>query len=584
MQLSEGEQIGGRYEVVRLLGSGGLAEVYLVRHLELGGLHAIKILAADTEEDRERLLREGRIQAQLRHPNLVPVTDVIRDDSRVGLLMEYVEGSTLQQLLSERGPLPLSEALALFDGIVRGVAAAHSHGILHRDLKPANVLLAQSPATDGGQGPVPKVTDFGIAKLLEDGSSDTLAGTPGYLAPEQLLEPELVGCPADVFALGTILYEMLVGGRAFANTQGRVAVYATAQRKPQSLREVRPDVPEQIVQIVERCLAYEPTDRFQDADQLGVELFGHRTGSGPLYDVASLRKAPAIPPRPVGRRVAVVAGLGVATIATGTALALGGLGLVGLLWWQLGGSGGAVAVEPEPEPATAAQIRSPPERSEPTAAPPPTDEAPAAAPQGEDTPEPDRAGAPAPQEIEPGSAELVPTGPATAPPEPAAVPGEAGLPPQATAPGGGGEAAGEVGLSPGGAPGAAGDAGPADPGSPTPAPEVAEPHSTPTTPAPAPHEPPASPVPSGRYLGRASGTPFELVLSGTAGDLRGQAVFISGRSSRTIAIQGHADPATGELVLTGPGLSLKGRIQGEALSGTYARGNKQLPWEAARAP
>ncbi|HHO50809.1 MAG TPA: serine/threonine protein kinase, partial [Deltaproteobacteria bacterium] len=343
VQLDRGEKIGGRYEVVRLLGSGGLAEVYLVRHLELGGLQAIKILSADTEEDRERLLQEGRIQASLRHPNLVSVTDVIRDGVRVGLLMEYVEGPTLQELLIERGPLPLSEGLALFDGIVRGVAAAHRHGILHRDLKPANVLLARSPDPATGQELVPRVTDFGIAKLLDDGGSNTLVGTPGYLAPEQLLEPELVGYPADVFALGTILYEILVGVRAFANTQGRIGIYATAQRKPRPLLEVRPDVPKEIVEIVERCLRYEPAERFQDAADLGLELFGHRTETGPLYGVSAPSRPSALARRPGGLRVAVVAGLGAASAVVAAAGGLLGLGLLGLVWWQLGSGDGTEA-------------------------------------------------------------------------------------------------------------------------------------------------------------------------------------------------------------------------------------------------
>ena len=120
MQIEVGTQIDGRYEVVRLLGEGGLAQVFLVRHLELGGLQAVKFLAVAQEEHRERLLQEGRIQAQVRHPNLVVVHDVIRQGSQVGLLMEYVDGPTLLAYLNEKGPLPLEEALGLFEGIVRG--------------------------------------------------------------------------------------------------------------------------------------------------------------------------------------------------------------------------------------------------------------------------------------------------------------------------------------------------------------------------------------------------------------------------------------------------------------------------------
>ena len=614
MQLDRGEKIGGRYEVVRLLGSGGLAEVYLVRHLELGGLQAIKILSADTEEDRERLLQEGRIQASLRHPNLVSVTDVIRDGARVGLLMEYVEGPTLQELLIERGPLPLSEGLALFDGIVRGVAAAHRHGILHRDLKPANVLLARSPDPATGQELVPRVTDFGIAKLLDDGGSNTLVGTPGYLAPEQLLEPELVGYPADVFALGTILYEILVGVRAFANTQGRIGIYATAQRKPRPLLEVRPDVPKEIVEIVERCLRYEPAERFQDAADLGLELFGHRTETGPLYGVSAPSRPSALARRPGGLRVAVVAGLGAASAVVAAAGGLLGLGLLGLVWWQLGsgdgteasvvsgaasggaaagsaqtvepgpGGDGAVGLKPDPRVARAggggglpADRGAEPLRGEGRGQPPEGWDPPGAAP---------RAGGAASGGAASGGAASGGAAPGGAAPGGAAPGGAAsgGAAPGGAASGGaasggaasGGAASGGAasgGAAPGGAAsGGAAPGGAAPGGGGTPGPEAAPSHA------------PSSRELAGRYLGKASGMPFELVLSGPDEDLEGQAVFLSGRSSRTIAIRGGVDVSTGALVLSGTGLTLEGRLQNDVLAGTYTRGSKRLSWEAERTP
>ncbi len=198
-----------RYTVERRIGAGGMATVYLVRHETLDSLHALKVLH---QGDRERLLREGRLQSKLRHPNVVAVTDVIQVGDAMGLMMEYVDGPTLATWM-RRHPPTREQALEIFGGIVEGVTQAHRLGVVHRDLKPGNVLLERLPR--GGWRP--KVADFGIATAagLEGGLTRTgvVMGTPDYMAPEQMRGR----CDhrGDLYALGAILYELLHHKPAF---------------------------------------------------------------------------------------------------------------------------------------------------------------------------------------------------------------------------------------------------------------------------------------------------------------------------------------------------------------------------------
>jgi serine/threonine protein kinase len=161
MELERG-QVVDRYTVHRELGRGGMAVVYLVQHNTLETLHALKVLTVGSHKIRDRLIQEGKVQAQLRHVNVVAVTDVLDVDGSPGLLMEYVEGPALDTwLLGKR--LDVDEAERLFRGILDGVQRAHQLGIVHRDLKPANVMLSEGP-----DGWIPKVTDFGLAKALQE--------------------------------------------------------------------------------------------------------------------------------------------------------------------------------------------------------------------------------------------------------------------------------------------------------------------------------------------------------------------------------------------------------------------------------
>lgn len=263
-----GERVDGRYEVIRLLGEGGIAQVWLVRHIELGSLHALKMLVWRKPKLAERLLLEGRIQAQLRHPNVVSVTDVVRHDGQAGLLMEYVDGQSLQTYLVEHGGLGVDRGLEMFAQILAGVTAAHDAGVLHRDLKPANILLANTPS-----GLLPKVTDFGLAKVvIEEGRTDgtrvgAVMGTPGYMAPEQARDSATVTARADVFALGAILFELVSGRKTFPDD----ASFDEAVHKGvvPDLDDLLPSCPRSVSDAVTRALAIDARERFPDCRSFG---------------------------------------------------------------------------------------------------------------------------------------------------------------------------------------------------------------------------------------------------------------------------------------------------------------------------
>ncbi|MCB9778667.1 MAG: protein kinase [Alphaproteobacteria bacterium] len=268
-----------RYRVELPLGQGGMARVYRVRHQTLGTVHALKVLQADSEGVRDRLVAEGRAQARMRHENVVAVTDVITVGEDPALLMEFVGGGSLAELLAARGGLlPLDEALALFRGVLAGVAHAHGHGLVHRDLKPANVLLAPGP---DASPPVPKVTDFGLAKALDqtalgdhrtrDGQS---MGTPAYMAPEQVRNAATVDRRADVFSLGVMLYELCCGCRPFVAADVVSLMFAVVRGAYTDPAELRPDLPEPVLAAIRGCLVVDPRARLPDCAAVAAVLSG----------------------------------------------------------------------------------------------------------------------------------------------------------------------------------------------------------------------------------------------------------------------------------------------------------------------
>ncbi|MCK6520884.1 serine/threonine protein kinase, partial [Myxococcota bacterium] len=295
-----GDRIG-RFRVERFLGAGGIAEVYQVRHELLDTSHALKLLPIARRGLAKRLIQEGRIQAQLQHPNVVSVTDVVEERGQIGLVMEYVEGTSLEELLREGGAMDFDEAMDLFGQILSGVAAAHMAGVLHRDLKPSNVLLAAD-----GDAVIAKVADFGIAKLASEEATlkatqgGTPMGTPGYMAPEQITDSAIADQRSDVFALGAILYEMLSGQRAFRGGNLRELLENTLTGRYIPLRRLNPKVAEYLEQVTARAMMVSPDDRFQTCIEMARALHIESEIVPPKALPSQVGEAPVLPP-PVSR-------------------------------------------------------------------------------------------------------------------------------------------------------------------------------------------------------------------------------------------------------------------------------------------
>lgn len=258
------DDIIGSFRLTALLGRGGVAEVWRAEHTALGSAHAIKFLSVTTAVLEERLLLEGRTQAGLAHPNIVRVTDVIRDTAGVGLVMELVEGPTLERWLNAHYDPDAVEGLFL--AICAGVRAAHARGIVHRDLKPANVLLSRV----GGVW-TPKVSDFGIARVLDSNQgtrTGALMGTLRFAAPEQLRDSSRVDERADVWALGCILYEML-SRRALVPDVDVVTLYERLRQAGWvPIDEAAPGAPVGLRRAVVAALRYDAADRPESVNSL----------------------------------------------------------------------------------------------------------------------------------------------------------------------------------------------------------------------------------------------------------------------------------------------------------------------------
>jgi hypothetical protein len=259
---------------------------------------AVKLLREELLDDpvhRRRLLREARGAARLQHPNVVAVHDVSADDDTPYLVLERVDGETLADVLRREAPLSVPRTLVILDGVLAGLAAAHDRGLVHRDVKPANVLLA----ADG----TPKLADFGIARVLEDASSQLttthqVMGTPRYLAPEQAAG-RAPGAPADVYAVGVLAYECLAGRTPFDGDSAIAIALAHQQQPVPPLVDAAPGVPPAVARVVEQALAKDPAERFADAGALRAALA--RAGdeqATPTAVLPPLAPAPTSAPAP----------------------------------------------------------------------------------------------------------------------------------------------------------------------------------------------------------------------------------------------------------------------------------------------
>jgi serine/threonine-protein kinase len=293
-----GELIGGRYELGRQLGAGGMARVYLGHDRLLDREVAVKVLSEPYASDPqfvERFRREASAAAGLNHPNIVAVYDRGEADGSYYIVMEYLSGPDLKQVIRRRAPLPPVQAIDFAQQILAALGAAHRRDVVHRDVKPQNVLVAE----DGHL----KVTDFGIARagaqtdMTEAGS---VIGTAQYLSPEQARGDEVTAA-SDCYAVGIVLYEMLTGVVPFDGDRPVAVAMKQISDEPVPPREVEPGVPPELDAVVLRALAKRPSERYRTADELSRALGAARTaidGSG-----STTRVMPAVGPATAETRV-----------------------------------------------------------------------------------------------------------------------------------------------------------------------------------------------------------------------------------------------------------------------------------------
>lgn len=289
-----GRTVAGRYRILGLLGQGGNAKVYEAEQIGLDRLVAVKVIRADkrTELASKRFMREAKLAGRISSPHVVTLYDFGRDDEtgELYLAMELLEGQSLSRRLREEGALTLDHALDVAAQVARGLAAAHEKGVLHRDLKPANVFLC----ADG----TAKVLDFGIAKLsapeLGDGDdADSLTqdgrfvGTPSYMSPEAATKGP-IGPATDIYALGLILYDMIVGQPAFRLGNPMRTLMAQVKQPAPRLSERVADIPPELDDYVDGLLRKDPSTRPQDPAQVAMHL-------DQLRAVAPLAPDPTIP-------------------------------------------------------------------------------------------------------------------------------------------------------------------------------------------------------------------------------------------------------------------------------------------------
>src|SRR5262245_44418213 len=289
MTIAAGSRLGP-YEIVSPLGAGGMGEVWKARDTRLERTVAIKVLSAQlsaSPESRQRFEREAKTISQLSHPHICALYDVGREEGTDYLVMEYLEGETLLDRLA-KGALPLDQTLRYGGQIADALDKAHRQGIVHRDLKPGNVMLTKSGV---------KLLDFGLAKAFEAPAAKgaltslptkaaltqegAILGTFQYMAPEQLQGKE-ADARTDIFALGTVLYEMATGKKAFSSSSRASLIAAIMSRDPRPISTVQPMSPPTLDRIVKTCLAKDPEDRWQSAADVKRELqwAGEASSSG----------------------------------------------------------------------------------------------------------------------------------------------------------------------------------------------------------------------------------------------------------------------------------------------------------------
>jgi serine/threonine protein kinase len=260
--LIRGSRLADRYDVLSLIGRGGMGRVYKAHDRELDEIVAIKTVLRPATADEARLFREVQICRRISHPNVVRVFDLGRFPGGVFVTMEHLEGRNLDRVIAEDAPLPFDRIRAILSEVAAGLAEAHALGIVHRDLKPANVMLTATRV---------KILDFGIACMQGGDARLTQAGfvmgSPMYMSPDQLQGMELDG-RSDLYSFGILAYTLIAGREPFEDADPTVLALKQLREEHPDVRTFRPETPEAWVDLLDGLLAKEPEDRFQSAREV----------------------------------------------------------------------------------------------------------------------------------------------------------------------------------------------------------------------------------------------------------------------------------------------------------------------------
>ena len=306
-RFKEGEIVAGKYRIERVLGAGGMGVVVAAEHLQLRQRVAIKLLLPDASvgvDTFARFAREAQAAARIQSEHVARVIDVAAlEDGSPYMVMEFLEGQDLGQVLAARGPLPVEEAVGYVLQACEGVAEAHAAGIIHRDLKPSNLFVCQR----GGGRTIVKVLDFGISKapaVSAPGGGDmhltktgAVMGSPLYMSPEQMASAKYVDARTDVWSLGVTLFELLSGKTPFRGDSMTELIAAVLQTEPMSVRDVRPELPSSIAPAIARALEKDLGRRYASVAELAAAIapFGPRHAAVTAERVA--RALGSVPPK-----------------------------------------------------------------------------------------------------------------------------------------------------------------------------------------------------------------------------------------------------------------------------------------------
>jgi hypothetical protein len=351
-----GASVSGRYDVMELVGRGGMGIVFLANERSLDRPVAIKVLPTELAHDEkfvQRFEHEARTAAKLDHPNIIPIYAVESDDDLHYFVMKFVTGRALDEII-ESGPLPIDNTQRILWEAACALGHAHTRGIVHRDIKPANIMIDDAGRT--------MLTDFGISKALQSASQFTatgqVIGTPHYMSPEQAKGQEVDG-RSDQYSLAVVGYRMLAGRLPFEDESVHTIIYKHIFEEPPALSGMRQDAPQHVVEALHRALAKDPNDRFGTMEEFATAVLPTHPvtssmssapviTSGAAIDVATeITPMPPTGPQPVPRKRR---GMGV--LLTIVALA-GGAGGV---YWVMSGGGAPGAEVGEPQAPVAAAV------------------------------------------------------------------------------------------------------------------------------------------------------------------------------------------------------------------------------------